>query len=232
MQKSFFDQINNGLIVSCQALSKEPLFGSGTMAKMANAAKQGGAVAIRANGINDIKAIKEKVDLPIIGLIKQNYEDSSVFITPTKKEVDKLIEVGVDVIALDATKRVRPGNVMLEELVEHLQFKKQIIMADVSTLDEAYYAQSLGVDCVSTTLSGYTDYTIGNDGPDFKLMEILSQKLSIPVIAEGKIMSPNHALKAMQLGVHAVVVGSAITRPQIITKQYVNKIKGDAWNEN
>lgn len=232
MAKEFFDQIKNGLIVSCQALEEEPLFGALTMAKMANAAKQGGAVAIRANSTEDIKAIKKNVDLPIVGLIKQNYEDSDVFITPTKKEVDQLIGVAVDVIALDATKRVRPGKVKLEELIEYLQKKKQKIMADVSTLEEGLLAESLGVDCVSTTLSGYTDYTIGDNGPDFTLMEELSKKLSIPVIAEGKIMSPDHALKAMQTGVHAVVVGTAITRPQIITKQYVNKIEGGILHGN
>ncbi|GIN71586.1 putative N-acetylmannosamine-6-phosphate 2-epimerase [Bacillus sp. J14TS2] len=225
MSDTFFSNIKNELIVSCQALQGEPMFGSFIMGRMALAAKQGGAIAIRANGTEDIKEIKKMVDLPIIGLIKRNYPGSDVYITPTKLEIDELLNIGVDVVALDATGRKRPNGEKIEDLVEYLRSKDQLIMADISNLEEGIYAESLGVDCVSTTLFGYTSETAGIEGPNFELVKELSLTLKIPVIAEGRISSPEQAAHAMQIGAHSVVVGSAITRPQITTEQYVKKIK-------
>lgn len=220
----FFRKIEGKLIVSSQALKDEPLYGPEIMAKMARAAAIGGAVAIRANGASDIRAIKKEVDLPIIGLVKRDYPDSDVYITATKKEIDELLAVGVSMIALDATFQTRPNGESLETLIRYLKEKGQRIMADISTLEEGKLAARIGVDCVSTTLSGYTSYSRQLDEPDFQLIEELSQQVKIPVIAEGRVSTPEQAKKALECGAYAVVVGSAITRPQLITESFVKQI--------
>lgn len=225
MSVSFFEQVKKGLIVSCQALEDEPLHGADVMAKMAKAAEMGGATAIRANGSADVVAIKNNVKLPVIGLIKRNYEDSEIYITPTLKEVKELIEAKVDLVALDATKRLRPNGESFEELVNYIQNHGIKVMADISTLEEAITAEALGVDCISTTLSGYTPYTEREQyGPDLNLIKAVFDSVKIPVIAEGQFHLPSQVTEALSIGAHAVVVGSAITRPQLITEMYVSEI--------
>lgn len=219
------NQIKGKLIVSVQALENEPLHHPFIMAKMALAAKQGGAVAIRSNSKEDIIAIKKEVDLPIIGLVKKNYHDSDVFITPTKKEVLSLIDSGCDMIALDATQRKRPNGESLQELIAFIHQHQRLAMADISTLEEALFAEKLGFDCVSTTLSGYTPYSPQQETPDFSLIERCVQTLKIPVIAEGRISEVAQLEKVLDLKPHAVVIGSAITRPQMITQKFVNVFK-------
>ncbi|CEO13246.1 N-acetylmannosamine-6-phosphate 2-epimerase [Paraclostridium sordellii] len=218
------DIIKNKLIVSCQALENEPLHSSFVMGKMAIAAKEGGAVAIRAQGVEDIKEIKRVTSLPIIGLIKRNYEDSEIYITPTKKEIDELLTTGCEMIALDATSRKRPNNESLKELIDYIKSKNILVMADISSYEEGIQAQELGVDCVSTTLAGYTPYTECLEGPNFDLMKKLVRDLEIPVIAEGKINTPQDLKDAYKTGIHSAVVGSAITRPQLITAKFANAI--------
>ena len=225
-KKQFLDQVKGKLIVSCQALKDEPLHGSAIMAKMALAAAQGGAAAIRANGREDIIAIKKEVNLPVIGLVKRNYKNYEVYITPTKKEIEELMEAGVDVIALDATKRKRPNGEELEELIEYIQHHGVLAMADISTLQEGMEAVRKGADIISTTISGYTEYTKSdNNGPDIQLVKDLCEHSSIPVIAEGRIKTPEEAVQVLNMGAHAVVVGSAITRPQLITESFTNALK-------
>lgn len=221
------EKIKGGLIVSCQALPTEPLYDSYIMSKMAWAAYLGGAVGIRANTVVDIKAIKEKVDLPVIAIIKEEYPDSEVYITPTMKEVDALVEVGCEIIALDATKRVRPNGVTLEEFFKEVRAKypNQLFMADTSCFEEGKKAEELGFDLIGTTMAGYTPYTKGTSLPDFTLMERYVKELNTPVIAEGGIWVPEDLKKAIDIGVHAAVVGTAITRPMDITKRFVNAIK-------
>lgn len=220
-------RIKGGLIVSCQALKDEPLHSSYIMSKMALAAKQGGAVAIRANSYEDIKAIKDEIDLPVIGLVKRDYPDSPIYITPTLKEVDEIIKSGAEIVALDATDRFRPGNISLEGLLHDIKEKypDTILMADVSNYDEGVKAEKLGFDLVSTTLSGYTDYTKEEEFPNFKLMEALVKVLKIPVIAEGGIWTTEQLKKTMELGTYAVVIGTAITRPKEITERFVSIIR-------
>src|SRR5690606_16114907 len=214
------------LIVSCQALENEPLHGSEIMAKMAQAAKEGGAVAIRSNSAKDVAAIKKKTALPVIGLVKRDYENSAVFITATLKEVKELLEVDPDVIALDATIRERPNGETLEQLVSYIhKYSNTLVMADIGTVKDAEYAVSCGADMLSTTLSGYTADSPKLDGPDFDLVEILCKTMKIPVIAEGRINTPHDAKKMLELGAWSVVVGSAITRPQLITKSFVEGIE-------
>ncbi len=220
MKNAFFQSIFGKLIVSCQALKGEPLYGSEMMAKMALAAQEGGAVAIRANGKNDIQAITNEVKLPVIGLIKREYSGSNVYITPTKREVNSLCETDVAMIALDATARKRPGGEQLSELIQYIKKRGKLVMADISTVKEGIVAATLGADCIGTTLSGYTPYSPQLKQPDFQLIERLSKSVSLPVLAEGRIWSPEHAVRALQLGAWSVVVGSAITRPQLIVNRF------------
>ncbi|HAU5270388.1 TPA: N-acetylmannosamine-6-phosphate 2-epimerase [Clostridioides difficile] len=219
------DKVKGRLIVSCQVLENEPLHSPFIMGRMAKAAMEGGAVGIRAQGVEDIIEIKKVTGLPVIGIIKRNYEDSDIYITPTKKEVDELLTTGCEMIALDATNRVRPNNEDLKELIKYIKENGVLVMADISNYDEAIKAQEYGVDCVSTTLSGYTPYTKTLEGPDFVLMERLVKDLEIPVIAEGKVNTPQDLKRVFELGVYSSVVGSAITRPQLITEKFVKAIE-------
>lgn len=220
------NNIQGGLIVSCQALEDEPLHSSFIMARMAYAAMQGGASGIRANSVEDIKEIKKVVSLPIIGIIKKEYEGSNVYITPTMKEVDELIECGADVIAMDATDRIRPKGKKLDEFFGEVRKKypDQLFMADCSCVEEGLHAEKIGFDIIGTTMSGYTPYTKGNILPDFNMMKTLVNKVDKPVIAEGGIWNTEDLVNALNTGVHAAVVGTAITRPNEITKHYVDAI--------
>lgn len=214
------------LIVSCQALADEPLHSSYIMGRMAYAALVGGAAGIRANTIADIQEIKKNVELPIIGIIKEVYGDNNVYITPTLVEVEKLVAEGVDIIAIDGTLRTRPDKMDLKTLIATIKEKypQQVLMADVSNVEEAVNAEKIGFDFVGTTLVGYTDYTKGND-PLTELEKVIAA-LNIPVIAEGNIDTPEKAKKALDLGAFAVVVGGAITRPQQITQKFVAAMQG------
>ena len=219
-------RIKGGLIVSCQALPEEPLHSSFIMGRMAYAAMLGGAKGLRANSVEDIAEMKKLVNLPIIGIIKHDCDDSPVRITPTIAEIDALAAVGVDIIATDATHRIRTGGVTLDAFFQEVRAKypDQLFMADCSTYEEALHAQEIGFDLAGTTLRGYTDYTGGIAIPDFDLLKKMADTLKIPVIAEGGIWSPEQLKKALDCGVHAAAVGTAITRPMDITKRYVKAI--------
>lgn len=219
------------LIVSCQALETEPLNSSFIMGRMARAAKEGGASGIRANTVEDIKEIRKNVDLPIIGIIKRDYEDSQVYITPTMKEIDELMEVKCEIIALDATKRIRPGNLTLDELYKQIRRKypDQPLLADCSTVEEALHADELGFDFIGTTLIGYTEYSKAVKNQDYyKIIQGILGKVKGNVIAEGNVDTPQIAKKVIELGCFSVVVGSAITRPQLITEKFVKAINSCA----
>lgn len=216
------------LIVSCQALDDEPLHSSYIMSRMAVAAQEGGAKGIRSNSVADIEAIKEVVDLPIIGIIKQDYPDAEIYITPTMKEIDALVATGVEVIALDATVSKRPNNQKLEGFVKEIKAKypDQALMADCSTLDEMLEADRLGFDYIGTTMVGYTEQSkeLKIEANDFELIRQALGQVDHPIIAEGNIDTPDKARRVLDLGVYSVVVGSAITRPQLITEKFVTKI--------
>lgn len=210
--------MNKGLIVSCQALQDEPLHSAFIMSKMALAAKEGGAVGIRANGVEDIKAIKSEVDLPVIGIIKINYDGLKPYITPTMKEVDALVESKVDVVAVDATMD------QTEEFLKSLKEKypNQKFMADISTIEEGLRAEAIGFDYIGTTLVGYTEQSKGLN--NFDVLEGLVEKCKKPVVAEGNFDTPEKARKALEAGAYTVVVGGAITRPQLITKKFSEEV--------
>ena len=227
-QSVFNKQAKGGLIVSCQALEDEPLHSYFIMSKMALDAAQGGAVGIRANSAEDIAEIKKEVNLPIIGIIKRDYKGSDVFITATMKEIDELMTVEPEVIAVDATSNERPEGETLKEFVTKIKAKYPTVelMADCSTVEEAVYASDIGFDYIGTTLVGYTAQSKGQkiEVDDFKIIREILEQVDTPVIAEGNINSPEKARRVLDLGVHTVVVGSSITRPQLITEKYVNKI--------
>ncbi|WP_430535744.1 N-acetylmannosamine-6-phosphate 2-epimerase [Listeria rocourtiae] len=226
-------KMSQGLIVSCQALEDEPLHSSHIMAKMALAAEIGGAVGIRANTAVDIVAIKAEVGLPVIGIHKKNYGACPVFITPTMTEVDEIVASGAEVVAMDGTSRVRPDGTVIAELFPEIRRKypKQLFMADVATLEEAVEAERLGFDFVAPTLFGYTEETDGKKiaDDDFALLRQMVREIRVArVIAEGNVLTPEIAKKIQDIGVFAIVVGGAITRPQLITARFVDSLKGNS----
>ena len=214
------------LIVSCQALPDEPLHSDYIMGRMAYAAIEGGASGIRAQSVSQINEIMKTVDLPVIGIIKRNYDHSDIFITATKKEVEELLTTKCQIIALDATSRRRPNDEKCEDLVKMIHEAGRLAMADCSTYEECEAAAKMGFDIVSTTLCGYTPYSKDVDGPNFELLKKCVDNLDCYVIAEGKINTPEDLKKVYEYcGVFSAVVGSAITRPQLITKRFVKALQ-------
>lgn len=225
---SLMDKIQGGVIVSCQAKPGEPLYGAKYMSAFARCAELAGAVGIRANGPQDIRAIKKTVKIPLLGIYKIDIPGYKVYITPTYKSAKKIIQAGADIVALDATPRKRPGGETFAGIVEKIHNNHKIsVMADISTVKEGIHAEMVGADIISTTLSGYTPYSRQLQGPDFILIKELVRKVKIPVIAEGRIWAPEEARKALDWGAYAVVIGTAITRPIMITKRFIKAMQGN-----
>ncbi|MCC8016581.1 MAG: N-acetylmannosamine-6-phosphate 2-epimerase [Clostridiales bacterium] len=214
--------LKKGLIISCQAVKGEPLYGLNIMHYFARAAVLGGAKGIRANYVSDIEAIKKEVNVPVIGIIKEVYDDSDIYITPTLKEVKALISTGCEVIALDATNRKRPNGEKLEDLVKYIRDNapKTEIMADCSDFEEARAADKMGFDYIGTTMRSYTPYTAGIQIPDYDLLKKMTSELNAKVIAEGGIWETSQLEKTLDCNPYAVVIGSAVTRPMDITKRF------------
>lgn len=224
--QAFVAQVRGRLIVSCQALPDEPLHGSQLMARMALAAAMGGAAAIRANTPADIMAIRAAVDLPIIGLYKEEIPGYSVYITPTLAHAGAVATAGAHVVAIDATARPRPQPGSLAGFIAAIhESTGRPVLADVATVAEGLAAQAAGADLVSTTLSGYTADSPRLPGPDLALVQALAGRLQIPLLAEGRYHTPEQVLQALHLGALAVVVGGAITRPQEITRRFVRALE-------
>ena len=214
--------LNRGLIVSCQAGEGEPLHGYNIMHYMAKAAVAGGACGIRAL-YYDVDLIKGEVDVPVIGLVKKDYEDSEIYITPTKAEVDLVLATKAECVALDATMRRRPNGETLEEIVAYIRkvAPNVEIMADVATIEDAINAEKLGFDYISTTLRGYTKETANAVLPDVAFVaEVIRKVKASKVVAEGGIYETGELEKISALNPYAVVIGSAVTRPALITKRF------------
>lgn len=218
------DRMRGGLVVSCQAYPGEPMRDPDTMRRVAQAAALGGAVGIRAQGLRDLEAIRDAVDLPLVGLWKDGTE--GVFITPTVAHAVAVARTGSDVVAVDGTLRPRPDGSALVDSVEAVHALGALVMADCSTLDDALAAAAAGADVVGTTLAGYTETTTPTDGPDLGLLAALVRELDVPVVCEGRVHSPAQARAAMDAGAWAVVVGTAITHPTTITSWFVDALGG------
>ena len=216
-----------GLIVSCQASPGEPLYGPEPMTRMALAAALGGAAGLRANGVDDVRAIARAVSLPVIGIWKVDAAPDEAFITVTVEQAERLAEAGAAVIAVDGTGRPRPGGLGAGELIRAIKARTGLpVMADCATLEEGLAAEEAGVDLVGTTLSGYTPYSRApeDSGPDLGLVRALAERAGVPVVAEGRIWTPEEAVAAFDAGAWAVTVGTAITRPHVVTKRFVDRI--------
>ena len=224
---TIIDDLKGKIIVSSQAMPGEPLYDENCMLAMMQSVVNGGAGGLRVAGARDVKNAK-KFGLPVIGLTKpdklpENWR-SEVYITPGLKEVRELIEADADIIAFDGTQRPRP-NCTLEDIIKEIHNCGKLAMADISTLEEGINAEKLGADIISTTLAGYTDESgIAGETPDFELLEKLVKTVKKPVILEGRIWAPEEVKKAFELGAHCVVIGSAITRPQLIVKRFLGAL--------
>ena len=225
------NRIKGTVVVSVQAMPNEPLYLEQCMIGMMKSVVNGGAGALRLAGARDVKNAKKLFNLPIIGLTKpnvipKNYKEL-VYITPNIKDVIELVEAGADVIATDATQRKRPNNEKLQDLIKYIHINKRLALADISTLEEGLNAKELGADIISTTLAGYTLESANSPAnePDFELLKQLVEQTQLPVVLEGRIWEPEQVNKAFELGAHCVVIGSAITRPQLITKRFVFRKK-------
>lgn len=227
--KEILAATRHSIIVSCQALPGEPLYCEemSLMPFMAKAAQMAGCKCIRTSSVRDVEEIKKATGLPVIGLIKRTYEGYDAYITPTMREIDELAAAEADIIALDCTLRTRGDGTTINEFLAQIRDKYPDIplMADISTYEEGINAWKCGVDLVGTTLSGYTPYSPKTDGPDFDLVSRLVKGVDIPVIAEGKVHYPDQAKKMLESGVHAVVVGGAITRPLEIAQRFYKAIE-------
>ena len=221
------ETLKGKVIVSCQAMPNEPLYKEECMLAMMKSVLNGGAGGLRVAGVRDVQNAKRITNVPVIGLTKpevipENWKEI-VYITPSLKHVSFLIKAGADIIAFDGTNR-KHENCTVDEIIKLIKIKKRISMADISTVEEGINCEKLGVDMLSTTLSGYTQFSpLKRNSPDFELLEELVSKVKIPVVFEGRIWEPEEVDKAFKLGAHCVVIGSAITRPQLITKRFIQR---------
>ncbi len=218
--------LRHGLIASCQADEGASLRDPAIMAAIATAAVQGGAVAVRARGKHDIRAIAAVVTAPIIGLTKRHYPASPVYITPTWDDIVACLDAGADIVAVDATDRPRPDGLALPELVRRVRATSDaLLMADIASLPDGEAAAALGFDLISTTLAGYTACEPPSSCPDLDLVAALVARVRVPIIAEGRITTPAQAAEALRRGAWAVCVGKAITAPQFITGRFVQALR-------
>lgn len=225
--KDILSALKGGLIVSCQSEGDDPFNSPEGVTLFAKAAVMGGAVGIRSRDIDKTEMIVKSVSVPVIGLTKSKFEDGYVRITGSFREFEEIMKTGINMAAVDGTFRQREG-LTGPEFIRELKKRYPLpVMADIATIEEGIACADAGADCISTTLSGYTPDTSGKklSGPDFDLLEELVRKVTIPVIAEGRINTPSDAGRMIALGAFAVVAGTAITRPRMVTSWYAESIK-------
>ncbi|MDW8109359.1 MAG: N-acetylmannosamine-6-phosphate 2-epimerase [Candidatus Kryptonium sp.] len=225
MKQEILKRMENGIIVSCQPDELGLFSDVKFIVEFAVSAELGGAVAVRIEGVENIRAVKSKVRIPIIGIIKSRYPEGDVLITPDLNSVEKIIEAGADIVAIDVTARDKRFDIF-KQVREN--YKNVILMADVSTYEEGIKSAELGADIIATTLAGYTPYTkhsYKKYEPDFELVHKLSSSLDVPIVAEGRIWTVEQIKKMFDLGAFAVVIGSVVTRPRLIVQRFVEEIK-------
>ncbi|EYB67218.1 N-acetylmannosamine-6-phosphate 2-epimerase [Deinococcus phoenicis] len=222
-EHAVLERLRGRLVVSCQANPDSPLRDPYIISRLALAAERGGAAGLRLQGFGDMQAVRAVTDLPIIGLTKTDREDTEIYITPTAAEAVRLAELGAEIVALDATLRPRPEP--LAEMFAAVHAAGALVMADISTLEEARAALALGADIVSTTMSGYTPYSRQLSQPDWALLDEL-RETGLPFVAEGRLNTPADAARALAQGASFVVVGSAITRPDVVTRWFAEALQG------
>jgi N-acylglucosamine-6-phosphate 2-epimerase len=217
--------LKDGIVVSCQLETDEPFNTPELVAKFALSAVNGGAAGIRTEGIDTIYAVRSVVREPLIGLVDGRFSNGWICITPDFMDIEALLKSNVDIIALDVTPRKRPNGMDGIEFFEEVRNHYDIpLIADISTFEEGIRAAEMGADAIATTLAGYTEYTQRSltDEPDFTLIEELARAVKVPVIAQGRIWTPQHAQEALKRGAFCAVAGAAITRPRMITKRFVD----------
>lgn len=225
MSTNVIEALRGRLIVSCQAYPGEPMRDPRTMTQVALSAARGGAAAIRAQGLDDLRSIHQAVDLPVIGLWKDG--DAPVYITPTLEHALAVAETGVEIVAIDGTAQERPDGRTVAETIAELHARTgALVMADCSTLNEGRGAADAGADLVGTTLAGYTPYTEKTQGPNLQLVEQLAAAVEVPVVCEGRVHTPEQARAAIDAGAFTVVVGTAITHPATITGWFADAVNG------
>lgn len=224
------ESLRKGLILSCQVRETDPMYSDDIIVKLVACGEWGGACAYRINEPQNVKAVRAVTDKPIIGLWKINPDEADVFITPSMKEVDAVIEAGADIIAVDCTDRVNSEGVKAYEIIKEIKKKypEVLILADIRNAEEAVRAAELGAHMVAPTLYRFSEDAKSTSEPDFrelaKIVEEIGDKAK--VVMEGKINTPDQAIKALYLGAYSVVVGSAITRPHLTTLRYTTLMKG------
>lgn len=230
---NILENLKGKIIISVQAMPAEPLYDEVCINAMMQSVVTGGAGGLRVAGTRDVRNAKKMFaqnNIPVIGITKpdklpDNWQEV-VYITPSVEDVNGLIKAGADIIAFDGTLRPRNKS-SLKEIVSAIKTAGKLAMADIATFDEGLICEKLGVDIISTTLSGYTMESLtDSEEPDFELLEKLVKNTKLPVILEGKIWEPHQVKQAFELGAHCVVIGSAITRPQLITKRFLEAING------
>lgn len=223
------DALRGGLVVSCQAYPGEPMLDPNTMAQVAQAVVAGGAVGVRGKGLDDLRAMRPVVDVPIIGLVKVG--DTGVYITPTLADCLEVAATGCEVVALDGTRRPRPDGLTLAETIVGLraEYPEVLVMADCGSVDDAEAALAAGADILGTTLAGYTGECDTTDGPDWEVVDgmvALAAASGTPVLVEGRVHTTAQAAEAVRRGAWAVVVGTAITHPTSITRWFAEAVRG------
>ena len=221
---SVLEQLRGGLIVSCQAYPGEPMLDPRTMAQVAESVVRGGAVGVRGKGLDDLRAMRERVAVPIIGLVKVGHE--GVYITPTLADCLAVAATGCEIVALDGTRRPRPDGLTFAQTIAGLRdaYPDVLVMADCGSAADAQAAQEAGADVLGTTLAGYTGERPKTEGPDWECIEQVVALAGRPVFVEGRIHTPAQAAEALRRGAAAVVVGTAITHPASITRWFADAV--------
>ena len=213
--------IKKSLIASCQPIPNGPLDNPAFVLASAKASLIGGAKALRIEGFKNLKIIKKNINIPVIGIKKRISDKYPIIITPLLSDVEKIASLGADIIAFDSTERERPFSI--DQIITKIHSYKKIAMADCSSIKDAMIALDNGADIIATTLSGYTENKRVPKNPDFKLLNLFIKKFNIPVIAEGRFNNPNFFKRAIYMGAHSVVVGTALNRIELITESFLNE---------